>query len=383
MGTVPVSTACDRAKLACDGIKSSYSSCYNYYSPEIQNDTERKQYTAIIYNHIAHALARGYTDLFYVNMDTNELIEFHTDDEHGVLSEVRHSADFFEGCERDAKTGVHPDDQEKFIQAMNRDFLKKALEGNKVFEMTYRRIKDGDPFYVLMKVSRMEDDERLIVIAVQDIDEQVRHRKEEERIQEERTVYARLQAITGNYIVIYVVDPETSHYREFSATSGYAEAFGTEKKGDDFFDSVRRDARIFAHPGDIDRFLQVFYKKDLERLSYQASHDELTGLYNRFGYDFIISEMELSTTYLLMVDVDDFKTINDNYGHEVGDKVLIKIADTLRTNFRSDDCVCRIGGDEFVVVMVQAHTGLRALVKSKIEKINRELADSSDGLPPG
>jgi len=46
MGTVPVSTACDRAKLACDGIKSSYSSCYNYYSPEIQNDTERKQYTA-------------------------------------------------------------------------------------------------------------------------------------------------------------------------------------------------------------------------------------------------------------------------------------------------------------------------------------------------
>lgn len=128
------------------------------------------------------------------------------------------------------------------------------------------------------------------------------------------------------------------------------------------------------------RALEAFYKK--ERLSYQASHDELTGLYNRFGYDFIISEMELSTTYLLMVDVDDFKTINDNYGHEVGDKVLIKIADTLRTNFRSDDCVCRIGGDEFVVVMVQAHTGLRALVKSKIEKINRELADSSDGLPP-
>jgi len=44
-----------------------------------------------------------------------------------------------------------------------------------------------------------------------------------------------------------------------------------------------------------------------------ASHDELTGLYNRFGYDFIISEMELSTTYLLMVDVDDFKTINEMF----------------------------------------------------------------------
>ena len=233
------------------------------YKRYLENAYQEASNTAKIYNHIAHALARGYTDLFYVNMDTNELIEFHTDDEHGVLSEVRHSADFFEGCERDAKTGVHPEDQEKFIRAMNRDFLKKALEGNRVFEMTYRRIKDGDPFYVLMKVSRMEDDERLIVIAVQDIDEQVRHRREEERIQEERTVYARLQAITGNYIVIYVVDPETSHYREFSATSGYVEAFGTEKKGDDFFESVRRDARIFAHPGDIDRFLQVFTRENV------------------------------------------------------------------------------------------------------------------------
>ena len=76
--------------------------------------------------------------------------------------------------------------------------------------------------------------------------------------------------------------------------------------------------------------LEAFYKKDLERLSFQASHDELTGLYNRFGYDFLISELELSSVYLLMVDVDDFKAINDNYGHEIGDKVLIKIAETLK-----------------------------------------------------
>lgn len=141
---------------------------------------------AAIYTHIAQALARGYTDLFYVNMDSDELIEFHTDDEHGVLSEVRQSADFFESCKREAKTGVHPDDQEKFLQAMKRDFLKKALEGNKVFEMTYRRIKGGRPFYVQMKVSRSVDDERFIVIAVQDIDEQVRYRLERERRQEEK-----------------------------------------------------------------------------------------------------------------------------------------------------------------------------------------------------
>lgn len=128
--------------------------------------------------------------------------------------------------------------------------------------------------------------------------------------------------------------------------------------------------------------LEAFYKKDVERLSYQASHDELTGLYNRFGYDFILSELDISSVYLLMVDVDDFKTINDRYGHEIGDKVLVKISDTLKTNFRSDDCICRVGGDEFVVVMVHANLSHRALIKSKVEKINRELADTGDGLPP-
>lgn len=128
--------------------------------------------------------------------------------------------------------------------------------------------------------------------------------------------------------------------------------------------------------------LESFYKKDVERLSYQASHDELTGLYNRFGYDFLISEVELSSVYLLMVDVDDFKSVNDTYGHDVGDRVLIKIADTLKQTFRANDCICRIGGDEFVVVMVHAHTGLRTLVKSKVEKVNRALAVTSDGLPP-
>ena len=62
MGTVPVSTACDRAKLACDGIKSSYSSCYDYYSPEIQNDTERKQY---ILSNLDRAIEERWIAVYY------------------------------------------------------------------------------------------------------------------------------------------------------------------------------------------------------------------------------------------------------------------------------------------------------------------------------
>lgn len=233
------------------------------FSRQLEAAYRQAKNSAVIYTHLAHALARGYTDLFYVNMDTDEFIEFHTDDSRGVLSEARRSADFFEGCERDAKLFVHPEDQIKFVRAMNRRFLSRALERSKVFEMTYRRIKDGRTFYVQMKVSRMEDDPRIIVIAVADIDEQMRQRREETRIQEERLVYARLHAITGNFICVYVVDPETGRYREFSASVDYEKSFAQAKDGGDFFAALREAAGVYTHPDDRDRVLSLLTRENV------------------------------------------------------------------------------------------------------------------------
>ena len=256
----------------------------------LEEISEELRSNGLVYTHIAQALARGYTDLYYVNMDTDEFIEFHTDDESGVLNEARLGRDFFEGCERDAKLFVHHDDQAAFVQAMNREFLEKVLEGNKVFELTYRRIKGGEPFYVLMKVSRMEDDDRFVVLAVSDIDEQMRQRKAEERIQEERIVYARLHALTGNFIVVYVVDPETGNYREFSATNVYEETFAQEKEGRDFFNTVRKAAHVFNHPEDLNRFLTVFTKENVMK------EVERSGIFT-FGYRLI---MEGTPIYVQM-----------------------------------------------------------------------------------
>ncbi len=123
------------------------------------------------------------------------------------------------------------------------------------------------------------------------------------------------------------------------------------------------------------------YKKSLERLNFKASHDDLTGAYNRAGYDLLISSLDLNSSYLIMIDVDNFKTINDTYGHETGDKVLIKVVEVLKSNFRSDDYVCRMGGDEFVVLVVHATAMQHHLLETKINQINNELEDTSDGLP--
>ena len=224
---------------------------------------EQARNDVIIYTHIAHALARGYTDLYYVNMETNELIEYYTDDESGVLTELRRGKDFFEGCERDAKLYVHHDDQAIFVRTMNKTFLRDVLRGQHTYEFVYRRIKGSRTFYVKMQISRIEEDENVIVIAVSDIDELMRQRRAEERIQEERIIYARLHALTGNFICVYVVDIETDSYREFSATDAYVEKFAQAKEGGSFFSRVREVAHKFNHPDDLKRFLASFTKENV------------------------------------------------------------------------------------------------------------------------
>ena len=123
------------------------------------------------------------------------------------------------------------------------------------------------------------------------------------------------------------------------------------------------------------------YRKSIENLSFRASHDELTGAYNRAGYDLIKSSLDFGSTAMLLFDADQFKNINDRHGHETGDLVLKKIVAVLKRSFRSDDYVCRIGGDEFVVFMVHVSGQPEALIENKVRDINRELSQSVDGLP--
>ena len=119
-----------------------------------------------------------------------------------------------------------------------------------------------------------------------------------------------------------------------------------------------------------------------KKLNYEANHDKLTGLYNRRGYDFFLKNTDLETSALMIIDLDYFKGINDQYGHEIGDKVLKKVADAIFSSFRSDDLVCRIGGDEFAVILIHLGPSLRTLVQAKYEAISEKLKDGSDGVPP-
>lgn len=141
-------------------------------------------------------------------------------------------------------------------------------------------------------------------------------------------------------------------------------------------------AREFRYLASTYNNMFCIYEHSLKSLNYKASHDELTGVYNRAGYDLIRRRINPETTAFILFDADEFKTINDEKGHEIGDKVLIKIANVLRQNFRSDDYVCRIGGDEFIVLMMNINKFSRPMIEKKVNRINESLADTEDGLPP-
>ena len=119
-----------------------------------------------------------------------------------------------------------------------------------------------------------------------------------------------------------------------------------------------------------------------ERLSHEASHDALTGLFNRGAYDLLMESADTEHMALLLIDVDHFKTVNDTYGHAIGDRVLKRVADILRHSFRSVDILCRIGGDEFAVVMTRVNSSMKQLVINKIAQANNLLQHPTDDLPP-
>jgi diguanylate cyclase (GGDEF)-like protein len=115
-----------------------------------------------------------------------------------------------------------------------------------------------------------------------------------------------------------------------------------------------------------------------KKLRYMAHFDELTGLFNRRFFKIILNEeLEKVEKYkhkccLAVIDLDDFKMVNDNYGHNMGDKVLQIFADALRHNIKKTDVYARMSGDEFIILF--RNSNMEA-AKSKLEYIRNILCN--------
>jgi diguanylate cyclase (GGDEF)-like protein len=129
--------------------------------------------------------------------------------------------------------------------------------------------------------------------------------------------------------------------------------------------------------------------RTFDEVNHRASHDGLTGLANRTLLQERLNEADQSvhnggSAAVFLIDVDDFKRVNDTYGHAGGDQLLILIAARMRAVFRESDTVARIGGDEFAIVLtgVDKHEDVSAVADKLIGALHQPAdLDGTSFLP--
>lgn len=113
-----------------------------------------------------------------------------------------------------------------------------------------------------------------------------------------------------------------------------------------------------------------------ETLHFQSTRDPLTSLYNRrYFYEYLEREIVRAQSRddklsLLMLDIDGFKDYNDTHGHDAGDHVLRVVADQMKKTVRKDDVVCRYGGEEFAILMVDSDANV---ITKRAENLRRQV----------
>ena len=375
------------------------------YSVQSEMEQKRERET---YSSIARALATNYFSIYYVDIDTDEFIEFSSSEDYLDLGIEKSGSDFFTLCRSNALRVIYPEDQQLILNAMEKEHMLRELKANSDFTLTYRLIYDGKPTYVRMKATRMpEPDDNHIVIGVTSVEREMEQRKASE------TYSSIAKALAADYFSIYYVDTETDEFIEFSSTDNYLE-LGIEKKGSDFFELSKKNSMRVIYPEDQEMLIEAIDKQNMLRelekngtfmLTYRlmydgeptyvslkatkmkdrgdkhivigiasveaqmrrerelttareiANRDALTGVKSKHA--FVETQAEINAQIkkgaqmefaVIVCDLNDLKIINDTLGHNAGDK-HIKYASEMICHTFQHSPVFRIGGDEFVVVM--------------------------------
>jgi diguanylate cyclase (GGDEF)-like protein len=126
--------------------------------------------------------------------------------------------------------------------------------------------------------------------------------------------------------------------------------------------------------------LSTFTSQRLQReLRHAARHDELTGLYNRRAFaeladrEWLRGSRHMEEASMLMMDLDFFKSLNDRFGHQVGDIVLVETANAIQHEIRGEDICCRFGGEEFVAYLVDTNAAQAMALAERLRSVIADL----------
>ena len=221
------------------------------------------------YAEIARALAADYYNIYVVDLDTERFIEYTSPVGGEELAMERHGENFFAAVQRDTETRIYEEDRETFLAGFSKEKIIRELDTQGVYNATYRLIDTGVPMYVSMKITRMHPNGNRIIMGISIIDAQMRQSEHVHRIQRERDTLARVMALSEDYLSIYMIDPDTGSYVEYSASDEY-KSLGLNKEGEDFFLRGIEDGKRNVYPADLSVYLTRFTRENIMREIQQA-----------------------------------------------------------------------------------------------------------------
>ena len=223
----------------------------------VNNEKEEMTYAKI-----ASALARDYFNLFYVDLETEDFMEYNSQVGKNIMALERKGKDFFNQARNDALDKLYYQDQQLFINAFTKEKVLESIKDEGAFTINYRLFDGEKPTFVNMKVTMLDDDNKHIIVGVSSIDKQMKEKAALEQLKQDQITYARMVALSGDFICLYVIDPISGKYVEYSASKHYEE-YGFSKSGDDFFYAGVRDAPVAIAKDDLPYYLSQFKKDNI------------------------------------------------------------------------------------------------------------------------
>ena len=224
----------------------------------------------ISFARLALSLANDYESVYLIDTADDSYVEYTADGADKTLVQRSAGADFYADVPKNVPVLIYPDDQADFLAALRKENILDAVRDGKSVSVNYRLLVDGKPLYYFLKMIRgAGEDDRYIVIGVQNVDAQKRR---ELAADAERRTYSEIaESLASLFEVIYYIDIHTNRYTMYSSSRQYS-ALGTTTEGDDFFRAAQHDIAGIIHPEDRQLLLDFLDKeKMLEQMREKGS----------------------------------------------------------------------------------------------------------------
>ena len=390
---------------------------------------------------IINWMVRDIFSVYYVNLKNDNYIEYSSNDGFKTLNVEQSGEDFFKDGNKNLRKIIFPEDYDRVTSMFNKDFLLKSLENGSV-SIAYRLLMDGKVTYIRSTCDYLDANKDHLLLCIRNADNEIEWLKKYERdVKKDISYSAIAYSLARDFFIIYYINIDTDEFVEYSSNADYKQLH-IEKSGDKFFDVIQGLVFRLAHPDDVDKIKLAFTKEKMlkglaknktyaanfridyngqykyvrakaikvedddhhivigvsdvdaqvraeqeyERAMQLANRDALTGVKSKYAYAIKESKInksihdgDLDEFAVVVCDVNDLKAVNDNKGHQEGDKYLCGACQIICQTFKHSP-VYRIGGDEFVALLTGQDYENRDKLVCDIKSISLNNKNNDDAV---